>query len=222
MTGAAMTEADLAAEMVGLARSLFDRGLSPGSSGNLSARLPGGGFLMTPTNASLGALDPARLSRLSAEGAHLGGDPPTKEAFLHLAMYAGRPTLGAVVHLHSSHAVAWSCLAGLDPADALPPLTPYLHMRVGPVALAPYAWPGDPSLGPEIARLAARHAGILIANHGPVVGAATLRDAVFAAEELEEGARIALLTRPHATRRLPPEALSALDAIALRPPEARP
>ena len=178
-----------------LARSMFERGLTPGSSGNVSVRLPDGGFLMTPTNASLGTLDPARLSRLDTEGRLLDGDPPTKEVPLHAALYDGRRGAGAVVHLHSTHSVAVSMLPGLDARDVLPPLTPYYVMRVGTLALVPYHRPGDPAGAGAIRGLAGRYSAILLANHGPVVAGASLEAAVYATEELEETARLHLLLR---------------------------
>ena len=123
--------------MTSVGKSLFDRGLTSGSTGNISVRLSGGEFLMTPTNASLGQLDPGRLSKLSAEGVHLSGDKPTKESFLHQCMYCQKRMSGAVVHLHSTHSVAVSVMADTDPADALPPLTAYYVMRVGRLPMVP-------------------------------------------------------------------------------------
>ncbi|HEX9241407.1 MAG TPA: 3-oxo-tetronate 4-phosphate decarboxylase [Anaeromyxobacter sp.] len=204
-----MTETALRERICAVGRSLFDRGLTAGSSGNLSARLDDG-FLLTPTNSSLGALDPARLSRLDAEGRTRSGDPPSKEAFLHRALYLARPKAGAVVHLHSTHAAAVSCLAGLDPADVLPPLTPYFVMKIGRLPLVPYHRPGDPRLGELVRGLAARHPAVLLANHGPVVSGASLDDAVNAAEELEETAKLFLLVRGQAVRALTPEQIQEL------------
>ena len=150
-------------------RSLFERGLTPGSSGNISLRLDDGGWLVTPTNASLGFLDPARLSRLDANGRLVSGDKPTKEIPLHSALYETRGTARAVVHLHSTHSVAVSMLPGIDPSAVLPPLTAYYLMRVGNTALVPYYRPGDPAVADAIRGLAGRHAAVLLANHGPVV-----------------------------------------------------
>lgn len=204
-----MTEAELRDAIVGHARSLFARGLSPGTSGNVSARVEGG-FLMTPTGSSFGALDPARLSRLDEEGRHLDGDPPTKESFLHLAIYAERPDARAIVHLHSTHAVAVACLDDADPDDVLPALTPYYAMRVGRLPLVPYARPGDPALV-EAVRLRARESGaLLLANHGPIVAGASLDAAASAIEEVEETAKLVLLLRGLPTRRLTAEQLAEL------------
>ena len=181
-------------------RSLFERGLTFGSSGNISARLPNG-WLMTPTNVRLGELDPARLARLDDGGKWVDGDKPTKEAFLHLAMYRERQA-GAVVHLHSTHSVAVSCLADVDPNDVLPPLTAYYIMRVGSLPLVPYFPPGDEGLGDAVARLAGRHHAVLLANHGPVVAGNDLVAAVNATEELEETAKLHLLLRGSKVRAL--------------------
>lgn len=182
--------------------SLFDRSLTFGSTGNISARLANGDVLMTPTNASLGDLDPARLSRFTAEGVHVDGDKPTKEAFLHQCMYCQQKMSGAVVHLHSTYAVAVSVLDDVDPADVLPPLTAYYVMRVGKLPLVEYFPPGDPALAAAVADKAKDSHAVLLANHGPVVAGKTLREAQYATEELEETAKLHLLLRPHAIRPL--------------------
>ena len=189
-----MTAAAQRAAIVQWAGSLFIRGLTPGSSGNISVRVADG-FLMTPTNACLGFLDPARLSLLDASGAHVAGDPPTKERPLHLAFYQTRPEIGAVVHLHSTYATALSCLSDIDPHDAIPAITPYVVMRVGRVPVLPYARPGAPEMAALIGQHATDCTAVLLGNHGPVVAAPTLAEAVFAIEELEETAKLVLLTR---------------------------
>lgn len=199
-----MSEQRLRDELVELAASLFARGFSVGSAGNISARLPDG-YLMTPTNSSLGRLDPARLSKLGPDFAHLSGDKPSKEVFMHRAMYQARPDAGAVVHLHSTMATAVACLPDVDPANPIPPLTPYFVMRVGrTMPVVPYYRPGDPAMEPAIHDAARSARAVLLANHGPVVSAATLRDAVYAAEELEEAAKLFLLLRGGAMRLLTP------------------
>ncbi len=142
--GAAMTETKVREEICRLGRSLFERGLTPGSSGNISVKLDDGGWLVTPTNASLGFLDPARLSRLDADGRLVSGDAPTKEVPLHAALYQTRGAARAVVHLHSTHSVAISMLPEIDPRAALPPMTPYYLMKCGLTALVPYYRPGRP------------------------------------------------------------------------------
>jgi ribulose-5-phosphate 4-epimerase/fuculose-1-phosphate aldolase len=187
-----VNESALRDELVRHAASLHARGYAHGSSGNLSARLPDG-MLVTPTGTSLGRLDPARLSKLSPDGGLVGGDPPSKEGFLHLAVYARRPAAAAIVHLHCTCAVAVSCLVHEDPANVLPPITAYHVMRVGPVPLVPYHRPGDRALADAVGALAATHKAVLLANHGPVVAGRSLDDAVDSAEELEETARLVLL-----------------------------
>jgi ribulose-5-phosphate 4-epimerase/fuculose-1-phosphate aldolase len=187
-----------------LGRSLYERGLTHGSTGNLSLR-SADGFLMTPTGSSLGGLDPARLSRLDAAGLHVGGDAPTKEALLHLAMYRERPRDGAVVHLHSTHSVAVSLLADVDPDDVLPPLTAYYAMRVGRLPLLPYFPPGDAGLAAAVGASAARHHAVLLANHGPVVSGASLAAAADIVEELEATAKLWLMLRHERLRPLTAE-----------------
>jgi ribulose-5-phosphate 4-epimerase/fuculose-1-phosphate aldolase len=183
-------------QLVDFGKSLFERGLTAGSSGNLSVRLnDGDGWLLTPTNASLGRLDPARLSKLDSDGRLQHGDAPSKEAFLHRAMYRERPAAGAIVHLHSTHSAAVSCMCGLNHDDCIPPLTPYFVMKIGRLPLLPYHRPGDPALGDAIGALAKKHAAVLLANHGPVVSGSSLEAAVYAAEELEETAKLFLLLR---------------------------
>jgi len=192
-----------------IGRSMFERRLTFGSSGNISVRIDGG-WLMTPTGSSLGRLDPEKLSRLDDQGNLLSGDAPTKEAFLHLAMYRERDGAEAVVHLHSTHSVAVSCLDGIDAHDVLPPITAYYVMRVGTLPLVPYYAPGDKTLADAVGKLAARHSAMLLANHGPVVAGTSLSSAVDAMEELEETARLYLLLHGRATRYLTPEQVTEL------------
>ncbi len=175
-------------------RTLYERGLASGSSGNVSVRLDDG-WLMTPTNSCLGDLDPAKISKLSWQGEHLAGDAPSKEAFLHSALYETRPQAGAIVHTHSTYTTAVSCLAGLNPQDCLPALTPYFVMKIGRLALIPYHRPGDQALGSAVRALNGQYSAVLLANHGPVVSAKNLEAAVYASEELEETAKIFLLLR---------------------------
>jgi ribulose-5-phosphate 4-epimerase/fuculose-1-phosphate aldolase len=192
-------------------KSLFDRGLTPGSSGNLSVRLDDG-YLFTPTNSCLGFLDADRLSKLDGEGRLVDGDPPTKELPLHFAFYQARAHARAVVHLHSTHATALSCLADTDPDDAIPPITPYVVMRVGKVPVVPYTRPGSADVAPLIRDKAPDHPAILLGNHGPVVAGTSLEAAVFAMEELEETARLVLLTRGMAVRHLAVQEIADLEA----------
>jgi len=194
-------EAKLRESICRLARSIFDRRLTHGSSGNISVRCPDGGLLVTPTGSSLGELDPARLSRLDGRGRVVDGDKPTKEMPLHAAFYETRPAqTGAVVHLHSTHSVAVSMLPETDPDCVFPPLTAYSVMRLGKVKLLPYFRPGDAAMGEAVRGLGGKHAAVLLANHGPVVAGRDLSDAVHAMEELEETARLSLLTRGLAPR----------------------
>ncbi len=204
-----MSESRIRERVCRLAQSIFDRGLTFGSTGNISVRVEDG-WLMTPTGSSLGTLDPERLSKLDDRGTHVGGDKPTKESFLHVAMYEQRPKAGAVVHLHSTHSVAVSCLADIDPADVLPPLTAYYVMRVGTLPLVPYFPPGDLDLAKAVKEMASRHHAVLLANHGPVVAGKSLEDAVYATEELEETARLFLMLQGARTRPLTADQVDAL------------
>ena len=189
-----MNEAKLREDVCWFGKSMFDRGLTAGSSGNISVRVEDG-WLMTPTNACLGRLDPARLSKVDDKGNIISGDKPTKESFLHLGMYAQRPGAGAVVHLHSTHSVAVSVLTGLDPDQPIPPITAYYVMKIGKLKLLPYYAPGDMALADAVREVAGRHHAVLLANHGPVVAGKDLETAVYATEELEETARLFLMLR---------------------------
>jgi ribulose-5-phosphate 4-epimerase/fuculose-1-phosphate aldolase len=197
-------------QIVAFGKSLFDRGLTAGSSGNLSARVDDG-WLVTPTNASLGALDPARLAKLDWQGNVLSGDAPSKESVLHRAVYEERAGAAAIVHLHATHSAAVSCMSGLDADDCIPPLTAYFVMKIGKLPLVPYFRPGDPALADAIRGLAAKHTALLLANHGPVVAGRSLEAAVYAIEELEETAKLFLLLRG-----TPVRALDAAQIAELR------
>ena len=190
-----MTETAIREDLALLAKSLFDRGYSVGTAGNISVRLADG-YLMTPTNSCLGRLDPARISKLAPDWSHLSGDKPSKEVFLHRAVLTARPEAGAVVHLHSTHATAISCLAPEGGDAEIPPLTPYFVMRIGRrLPCVAYYRPGDAAMEPAVHAAAKVAKALLLANHGPVVSGATLTEAVHAAEELEEAAKLALLLR---------------------------
>jgi 3-dehydro-4-phosphotetronate decarboxylase len=193
-----------------LAKSMFDRGLTFGSSGNISVRLEDG-WLMTPTGSTMGNIDPARISKLDEAGQHISGDKPTKETFLHVAMYETRPATGAVVHLHSTHSVAVSCLADIDPTNVLPPITAYYVMKIGKLPLVPYFPPGDLDLAKAVREMASDHHAVLLANHGPVVAGKSLEDAVYATEELEETAKLFLMLKDQKTRFLTDEQVKALQ-----------
>ncbi|MEM1075768.1 MAG: aldolase [Pseudomonadota bacterium] len=197
-----MSENKLRESLCQLAMSLFDRGLTHGSTGNISARTEDGGLLVSPTGTSFGRLDPARLSRFDAGGRRVDGDEPTKELPLHLAFYETRITAGAVVHLHSCHAVALSMTPDVDEDSFLPPLTPYAIMQLGRVKLLPFFVPGDPAMGDAVRGLAGKRSAVMLANHGPVVAGKTVEAACNAIEELEATARLALLMRGISARAL--------------------
>ncbi|KIT16725.1 aldolase [Jannaschia aquimarina] len=197
-----MSEARLREELCAIAADLFGRGLTHGSTGNISARTEDGGLLVSPTGSSFGRLDPARLARFDADGRHVDGDAPTKEMPLHAAFYETRAGAGAVVHLHSCHSVALSLLPAEDEGNWLPPLTPYSVMQLGKVRLLPYFLPGDPAMGDAVRGLAGRRSAVMLANHGPVVAGKNAQSAANAIEELEATARLALLTRGMPVRAL--------------------
>ncbi|WP_226624396.1 3-oxo-tetronate 4-phosphate decarboxylase [Alloyangia pacifica] len=197
-----MSESKLREQICEMAASMFQRGLTGGASGNISARTEDGGLLVSPTGSSFGSLDPARLSRFDAAGILIDGDKPTKEMPLHSAFYETRGKTGAVVHLHSSHAVAWSMMPDIDPDNLLPPLTAYAVMRLGKVRLLPFFVPGDPAMGDAVRGLAGKRSAVVLANHGPVVAGKDLEAAVYAMEELEETAKLALLLQGHRPRML--------------------
>lgn len=194
------------------ARSLFQRGLTPGTSGNITTRLDDGRVLCTPTGSSLGFLDPAELCLLDPEGRRSSGSPATKELPLHAAIYESRASARAVVHLHSTHAVAVSMLPDIDPDEVFPPLTAYYLMRVGRTALIPYHRPGDPAVAAAIKGLAGRYSAVLLSNHGPVVAGESLEAAVWATEELEETAKLHLLLQGLQPRLVPEDEAAALRA----------
>lgn len=190
-----MNENQLREHICELAKSMFDRGLTGGSTGNISARTDDGGLLVSPTGTSFGRLDPARLSRFNSKGRLIGGDEPTKEMPLHAAFYDTRSQAGAVVHLHSCHSVALSMMPGADEDNFLPPMTPYSIMKLGKVKLLPFFRPGDPAMGEAVRGLAGKRSAIMLANHGPVVAGKDVEAACNAIEELEDTARLAIMMR---------------------------
>jgi len=197
-----MNEQSLREALCAHGRLLFGRGYSVGSAGNISVRLADG-YLMTPTNSCLGRLEADRISKLDRDWNHVGGDKPSKEVFLHRAFLQARPEAGAVVHLHSTHATAIACLARPGEDAPIPPLTPYFVMRVGRrLPVLRYYRPGDAAMEPAVLEAAREARALLLANHGPVVSGKTLDDAVYAAEELEEAARLALMLRGQNARTL--------------------
>lgn len=205
-----MTENQLRQKMVALGASLFNRGYSSGSGGNVSAKLPDGCILATPTNACLGRLDPERLSLVATDGSLISGDAPSKECAFHLKIYQARPDCGAVVHLHSTFATALSCRMDIDERDVIRPFTPYYVMKVAPLPLVPYYKPGSPELVAAVAAQARSAGCFLLANHGPVVTGKTLEDAVNMAEELEETAKLVFLLQG------PPAGVRYLDEQQIR------
>ena len=204
-----MNESKLREEICMLGKSMFDRGLTVGSSGNVSVRTDDGG-LMTPTNSCLGRLDPAKLSKVDAKGNLLSGDKQTKESFLHLSVYGERPMAKAIVHLHSTHSVAVSCLADVDPLQPIPPITAYYVMKIGNLVLLPYYAPGDMALANAVKEVAGKHHAILLANHGPIFAGKDLESAAYATEELGETARLYLLLRGNRMKILTPEQVAEL------------
>lgn len=200
--GSNMTETQLREQICLLAKSMFDRGLTGGSTGNISARTDDGGLLVSPTGTSFGRLDPGRLSRFNAAGKLVDGDQPTKEMPLHAAFYDTRSTAGAVVHLHSCHSVAWSLMPDVDEDNFLPPLTPYAIMKLGKVKLLPFFRPGDPAMGDAVRGLAGKRSAVMLANHGPVVAGKDVEAACNAIEELEDTARLAIMMRGYKARAL--------------------
>ena len=202
-------ESALREDICRLGASIYERGLTHGSTGNVSAKCDDG-WLLTPTGSNLGRLDPARLSKLDWKGNLISGDAPSKEAFLHLAMYEERAKNAAVVHLHSTHSVAVSVLEEVNPADVLPPLTAYYVMRIGSLPLVPYYAPGDMALAQAVRGFAGKHHAVLLANHGPVVAGSSLSAAADAVEELEATAKLFLLLRHEKVRCLAPDQVADL------------
>ena len=205
-----MEESKLREEICWFGKSMFDRGLTAGSSGNISARTEDGAWLMTPTNSCLGRLDPATLSKVDAKGNLISGEKQTKEAFLHLSMYSERPSAGAIVHLHSTHSVAVSVLADVDTGEPIPPITAYYVMKIGKLALLPYYPPGDLTLANAVREVSGKHHAVLLANHGPIVAGKDLDAAVYATEELEETAKLYLMLRGNKLKVLTPAQVEEL------------
>lgn len=205
------SESAVREHIVAVGKSLYRRGLSPGTSGNLSVRVTDG-YLMTPTDTALGDLDPRTLCKLNPDGDFVDGDRPTKELHLHLSLYRHRPQARAIVHLHATHSAAVSCLEGLDPSNCLPPLTAYHVLKVGRLPLIPYHPPGDPTLAHAIAAYVSSAHAVLLANHGPLVSGSSLQAAAAAAEELEETAKLHLMLKQWQTR-----PLTATQVASLHP-----
>jgi ribulose-5-phosphate 4-epimerase/fuculose-1-phosphate aldolase len=197
-------------EIAVLGQSLFDRGMTHASTGNISVRTEDGGWIVTPSGSCLGRLDPEKMAKLDKDGNHVSGGKPTIETFLHMAVYDERPTAQAIVHLHSTHSVAVSCLKEIDPKNVLPPITAYYVMKVGILPLIPFFPPGSLDLAAAVREAASKHHAVLLANHGPVVAGKTLADAVYATEELEETSKLYLMLRGEETNFLSPEQVADL------------
>ena len=190
-------------QLCDVAGSLFERGYAHGSTGNISVRF-GEEVWVTPTGQSLRRLAPERLARLDMGGQRLNENQPSKEHPFHTAIYRRRPEARAVVHLHSTYAVALSCLEAFKGDESLAPLTPYYYMRVAPLAVLPYFRPGSPGLAEAIERVAAEHHSMLLRNHGLICAGASLSEAADRAEELEQTARLHFFLRDQQTRPLTP------------------
>lgn len=206
-------EQDLREKLVRMGALLYNRQLAHGSAGNLSVRLDDGSILITPTNSSLGFLEPERISKIRPDGELISGDAPSKEYFFHLAVYEERPTAGAIVHLHSTYSVAVSCLCHEQSEDVLPPLTAYHVMRVGKLPLVRYFRPGDRALAKAVREASKEHRAIMLANHGPIVSGATLEEAVYAYEELEETAKLYFIIGDRKTSPLNAEQIAEINRV---------
>ncbi len=196
-----MDEEALRHEICRVGRSLFERGYVHATAGNISARL-GDGYLITPTDACLGFLEPGRLAKVDGTGNALGGDRPSKTLALHRRIYGADASTRCVIHTHSTHLVALTLEGVWTPEDIVPPITPYYVMKVGHVPLIPYHRPGDAAVGDlvaeAIARFAARGApirAVMLDRLGPNVWHESPTSAMAVLEELEETARLWLLGR---------------------------
>jgi ribulose-5-phosphate 4-epimerase/fuculose-1-phosphate aldolase len=201
-------QVEIARELAACARSLFLRGYSFGTAGNLSARL-GDMFIVSPTNSSFEDLTEESFALVDLNGARIEGPVPSKETHFHLALYEARPDAGAVVHLHSTYATAVSCLPFDGEGDILPVYTPYFAMRIPCLPVVPYLPPGHPDLAQHVRAAAARSPAILLKNHGPVTAGRTIREASALAEELEEQSKLYFLLGDRGDR-LTPEQIAIL------------
>lgn len=204
-------ETEMRQKLVRMGTLLYTRQLAHGSAGNLSVRLDDGSILITPTNSSLGFLEAERISKLTPDGELISGDRPSKEYFFHLAVYEERPAAQAIVHLHSTYSVAVSCLCHEQTDDVLPPLTAYHVMRVGKLPLVRYFRPGDRALADEVRKVSRDNRSMLLANHGPIVSGASIEEAVYAYEELEETAKLYFLLGDRKTSPLRAEEIAEIN-----------
>jgi ribulose-5-phosphate 4-epimerase/fuculose-1-phosphate aldolase len=188
-------EARIREEICSTGASLYQRGYTVGSAGNISARLDDG-WLITPTDACLGRLDPAEIAKVDLAGNAVSGGKPSKTLALHRGIYARNAQTRGIVHTHSTHLVALTLAGVWSEADVLPPITPYYVMKVGHIPLIRYRCPGDPQVAEQIAALADSVRGVLLERLGPVVWERSVAQASYALEELEETARLWLMTNP--------------------------
>ncbi|MFJ3409000.1 3-oxo-tetronate 4-phosphate decarboxylase [Pseudomonas protegens] len=182
-------------EICDVGRSLYQRGYTVGSAGNISARLDDG-WLITPTDICLGRLDPAAIAKVNLAGEWVSGDKPSKTLALHRQVYDRNPGVGGVVHTHSTHLVALTLAGVWREDDILPPLTPYQVMKVGHIPLIGYQRPGSPKVAEQVAQLANQVRGVMLERLGPVVWESSVSKASYALEELEETARLWLMSQP--------------------------
>jgi ribulose-5-phosphate 4-epimerase/fuculose-1-phosphate aldolase len=201
-------DAKLREEICTIGASLYARGYTVGSAGNISARCDDG-WLITPTDACLGRLDPADIAKVDAQGRHVSGARPSKTLELHRRIYEGNAETRGIVHTHSTSLVALTLAGVWSDEDVLPPITPYYVMKVGHVPLVRYRRPGDPQVAAEIAARAASVRAVLLERLGPVVWERSVSHASYALEELEETARLWLMTTP----RPAPLDQSAIDEL---------
>ena len=197
-----LTETQLRDEICRVGRSLFERGYVHATAGNISVRLQDG-YLITPTDACLGTLDPARLARLDAQGVQTAGDRASKTLTLHRRIYEAAPQARCVIHTHSTHLVALTLQGVWSDDDILPPITPYFVMKVGHVPLIPYHRPGDPRVAELVAQRISAMAergtpirAVMLDRLGPNVWHDSPAQASAVLEELEETARLWLMCQP--------------------------
>jgi 3-dehydro-4-phosphotetronate decarboxylase len=203
------SEAKIREEICVVGASLYARGYTVGTAGNISARLDDG-WLITPTDACLGRLDPADIAKVDLGGHAVSDGRPSKTLALHRGVYARNTEARGIVHTHSTHLVALTLAGVWSEADVLPPITPYYVMKVGHVPLIRYRRPGDLQVADQIAALADKVRGVLLERLGPVVWERSVSQASYALEELEETARLWLMTSPR------PEPLDEASLEALR------
>jgi ribulose-5-phosphate 4-epimerase/fuculose-1-phosphate aldolase len=202
-------ETALREEICRIGQSLYARGYTVGSAGNISARLDDG-YLITPTDACLGFLDPARISKVDLKGEQISGDRASKAVRLHRAIYETDASLNGVVHTHSTHLVAMSILAGVSSHTILDAITPYHVMKAGRIPLIPYHRPGDPAVIDLVKPLVRDVRGVMLSRIGPTFWHENISNAAFAIEEAEETAKLFFMTRGHA---LPPLSETQVDEL---------